>query len=171
LKLSGEREESASMSNKLLENIQYIFEHRELDKISTVGLIKELCEDEEKPWATYNRGKPISPRQIASRLAGYEIRSKTIRIGYETVKGFEFSQFGDAFNRYLTHPQNLPSQGNNSLEINNGAGFDVTNTKNHVIVQGAKVTQETAPNKDCDAVTDKTGCATTTYSETSHLRI
>jgi putative DNA primase/helicase len=159
------------MSNKLLADIQYVFEYKELEKISTVSLIEKLCEDEERPWATYNRGKQISPRQIAKYLAGYEIKSKTIRIGCETAKGFERSQFDDVFKRYLADPQNLPSQGNNPLEVNNDACFDVTDTKNHTVIQSTKVTQEATPNNDCDVVTDKTGCAKTTHPEPSHLRI
>ena len=171
LELSSTSEESASTSNQLLADIQHIFADKKLDKISTKDLNDALISDEDKAWAAYYLGKPISPRQIAKLLAEYGIKSKTIRIGYETAKGFEQSQFDDVFKRYLADPQNLSSQGNNSLEVNNEAGFDVTDTKNHALVQGAKVTQETAPNKDCDVVTDKTGVAATTYPETSHLRI
>ena len=171
LKLSGTGEKLVSTSNELLADIQLVFKSKKLDKVSTIDLISALCEDDERPWLTYNRGKPISPRQIASRLAGYEIRSKTIRLRCETAKGFERSQFDDVFKRYLAYPQNLPSQSNNSLEANNDTSFDVTGTKNYAMVLSAKVTQETAPNKDCDVVTDKTGCTKTIHPEPSHLRI
>jgi len=52
--------------------------------------------------ATYNRGKPITPRQVATLLKGYGIQSKTIRMTFnQTPKGYVVSQFQDAFKRYL----------------------------------------------------------------------
>jgi len=105
LKLSGEGETTQSTGNELLADIQHIFERKKFDRISTADLISELCEDTEGAWATYNRGKEITPRQVARLLKAYGIASKTIRLGaYETPKGFELSQFSDAFVRYLDTP-------------------------------------------------------------------
>ena len=106
LKLSGAAEKTQSTGNELLADIRHIFERKKLDKISTVGLIAALCDDPEGAWATFNRGgKEITPRQVARLLKAYGIASKTIRLGaYETPKGFELSQFSDAFVRYLATP-------------------------------------------------------------------
>jgi putative DNA primase/helicase len=102
LKLSGGESLSLSIGTELLADIQEIFERKKIDRISSVDLIKELCADDEKPWATYNKGFQIKPRQIASRLKGYDIHSKTIRISFgETPKGYEISQFKEAFLRYI----------------------------------------------------------------------
>ena len=93
--------------NELLADIQLVFEKRRYgdqyaEKISSADLIEELKKIEESPWATYNHGHPISPRQIANQLAIYNIKSKTVRVSkYETPKGYELSQFEDAFARYL----------------------------------------------------------------------
>ena len=164
-----------STGNELLADIQHVFESTGKDKISTADLIAALVADDEKSWATYNRGKPISARQIANRLAGYGIKSKTIRLGYDTAKGFEAAQFEDAFARYLSDPLNLPSQRNISLEANKYAGFDVTDGKNVTVTQNDKVTLEPAPMLDCDVVTDKTGGAGAqqpkSAPESSHMRI
>ena len=109
LTLSRQSNEKVSTGNELLADIQLIFEGREhgkqyWDKISTSDLISELQKIEESPWATYNHGHPISPRQISSQLAIYSIKSKTVRIGkFDTPKGYELSQFDDAFARYLSH--------------------------------------------------------------------
>jgi putative DNA primase/helicase len=112
LKLSGERESSASIGNELLADIQYIFESKGDDKISTVDLIAALSEDQEMPWATYNRGKPLTPRQLAKHLGGYGIKSKTVRFKYDTPKGYDLGQFEDVFARYLASPENLPQRRN-----------------------------------------------------------
>lgn len=101
LKLSGGESLSQSIGTELLTDIQEIFESKLIDRISTTELIKELVSDDEKPWASYNRGLPIKPRQIAAKLKGYGIHSKTTRIG-ETVKGYELNQFKEAFSRYVS---------------------------------------------------------------------
>jgi putative DNA primase/helicase len=102
LALSGDSN-AQSVSNELLADIQTVFEHKRLEKISTVDLLKALCEDEEAAWCTYNRGNPLTPRQLSKRLSEYGISSKNVRLEKHgnPQKGFELSQFHDAFARYL----------------------------------------------------------------------
>jgi len=72
------------------------------DSRAGADLITSLTNDDEKPWATYNRGHPICARQLSKQLAAYGIKSKTVRLGpHNTPKGYEPSQFDDAFARYL----------------------------------------------------------------------
>jgi hypothetical protein len=75
---------------------------------------------------------------------------------YETAKGFEVEQFYDAFARYLSDPLNLTSQGNNSLEANNGVVSNVTDSQNVTVTEKHIVTLGAPSNKTCDVVTDKT---------------
>lgn len=113
LKLSGASNENMSVGVELLNDIKEIFEHNRAEKISTADLITALCDDDEKPWATYNRGKPITPRQVSKRLSEYGIKSKNIRIGYAIQKGFEIDQFNESFNRYLVEISATPLQASN----------------------------------------------------------
>jgi putative DNA primase/helicase len=99
-----------SMGVELLADIKELFDHNRTEKISTAALITGLCDDDEKPWATYNRGKPITPRQVSKRLSEYGIKSKGLRIGLQTPKGFEIDQFKEAFNRYLGDLSATPQQ-------------------------------------------------------------
>jgi hypothetical protein len=102
LTLSSASDAATSTGNELLADIREVFERKQVPKISTSDLITELIDDEEQPWATYNRGKPISSRQLAKQLKPYGIKSKTVRLGpHNTPKGYELSQFEDAFARYL----------------------------------------------------------------------
>ncbi len=115
IKLSAETQSPQSSANELLADIQEIFAAKLVIKISTTDLINALCEDTEKSWATYNRGKPITPKQIASKLKDYGIKSKTIRLNsYDTAKGYEAADFEDAFARYLSEPENFPPQSHNA---------------------------------------------------------
>jgi len=59
--------------------------------------------DPDKPWAEFNRGKPISQRQLARLLKGFSIFPKTVHPpGMAHGKGYDVEQFSDAFARYLT---------------------------------------------------------------------
>lgn len=105
LKLSKSEEESVSFGNELLADIRQTFAERKADKLSTAMLIEALTEDSEGPWATYNRGKQITPRQLAKLLLSYDpgLKSKTVRLGaHDTPKGYDLAQFNDVFARYLT---------------------------------------------------------------------
>jgi putative DNA primase/helicase len=86
-------------SNELLRDVRDVLAGRH--RINSVELVAELIHDEEKGWATYNRGKPITPRQLSKLLGVYGIGPKTVRTGSRTTKGYEHEQFDDAFRRYL----------------------------------------------------------------------
>ena len=127
LTMAGLTQNTQSTGNELLADIQTIFESKHVVKISLVELLNALCEDTESPWATYNRGKQLSTRQLSTRLKDYGITSKTIRTSsYETAKGFDVDQFNDAFSRYVAPCVNSDVLSNNPLQANNGAGFAVT---------------------------------------------
>lgn len=156
LKLSGAGDKTVSTGNELLSDIKQVFESKRAERISTADLIAALCNDEEAPWATYNRGRPITPRQVSKQLSAYSVTSKTIRLGtYETAKGFEKSQFSDAFTRYIAPPVFLPSQGNKTPEANSHGGLSVTDSNIHKTKQHNADTPEAPPLVGCDVVTDK----------------
>jgi putative DNA primase/helicase len=105
LAMSNTAESPVSTGNELLADIQTVFEQKRTFKIKTVELIEALVKDETNAWATYNRGKAITPGQPAKMLSAYGIRSKTVRNGLDTPKGYDADQFTDAFQRYLKAPE------------------------------------------------------------------
>jgi putative DNA primase/helicase len=187
LKLSNADEPEHGIGNELLTDIKTVFDTKKIDKIGTTDLIAALCADDEAPWNTYNRGKPVSPRQIARRLKGYGITSKNIRIGYDTPKGFEREQFDEAFSRYLSLPVlsiNPPQMstgtvfqrgGNENASATadkypphatkSGAGIDVETVARGGFIGSVadmktpSATPKAAPVLDCGAVADKKGVA------------
>jgi Protein of unknown function (DUF3631) len=103
-------DESAGV--QLLHDINAVSTAQEEDRISSVGLAAELHEIEESPWGEWY-GKPISAHGIAKLLRQFEIRPRTVRFDDgTTAKGYLFSQFADAFARYLPEK---PSQRHNPL--------------------------------------------------------
>lgn len=151
LKLSGAGEEGGSVGNELLADIREVFELKKLSKISTADLIAALCDDDEKSWSTYNRGKPINPRQVAKRLREYGIASKTVRIGYNTAKGFELEQFVEAFARYLA---SSPSASVTRSQPSVDGGAHVTDLSERYGNEEKSVTPNSLCHLGCDVVTD-----------------
>ena len=125
LKISGGNQTSQSIGAELLSDIKEIFDEKNVSKLFTSDLIAALCEDSEKPWDTYNRGKPITPRQLSNRLKEYGIKSKDIRICYENKKGFEKVQFADAFKRYIHTQPEPPVLSVTTRQTSTGAGYSV----------------------------------------------
>ena len=122
LKLSGTEISAKSIAVELLSDIQEVFGERFVDKISSKELIKALCDDEERPWASYNRGKPITQRQLAAKLKDFKIVGKSVRItSLSTPKGYEKKQFDEAFSRYIP----LPPLSATTPQVNSSAGLGI----------------------------------------------
>lgn len=111
-RMFGERD-GEDVADELLRDIREIFETKRVDKIITPDLLYALTADEEKSWATCDRGRPLSPRQLSRKLAAYGIKAKNIRSGAKVTKGFELTQFSEVFARYLppalSEKQQLPA--------------------------------------------------------------
>ncbi|MCB1811946.1 MAG: DUF3631 domain-containing protein [Candidatus Competibacteraceae bacterium] len=91
-----------SIGAELLRDVKAIFESKSVDRIFTADLLEALCNDDEAPWSTWNRGKPITARQLANRFKDFGIVTKQpVRIGSLVAKGYRLNQFDDAFSRYL----------------------------------------------------------------------
>lgn len=108
LKMSAASESQSSAGNDLLADIKEILSKWAKPTIKTADLIQKLIEDDDMGWNTYNRGKPLTPRQLAKLLDAYQIKPKTVRQpktlaepNGSTPKGYEVADFKDAFTRYL----------------------------------------------------------------------
>lgn len=156
LKLSGSNEDGGTVGNELLADIREVFEIKRVKKISTADLIEALCEDDEKSWATYNRGKPITPRQVAKKLKDYGIASKNLRSGYGVAKGFEQEQFHEAFARYLALS---PLVSATALQASNHAALSVADDSPCSANKSPSATPETSPIQGCSGVADISGDA------------
>ena len=164
-KAQSHSDDSKSIGEELLEACRNIFDSHKMGKIKSVDLLKHLLEDEEAPFATYNRGKPITIKQISTRLSGFGIRSKTIRFGYEgTAKGYEREQFNDVFTVYLDGEKDEknnfssipPILSVTSSQLSTGAGLDVTHEENVTVTKTPKVTLKPSTGAGCDDVTHRT---------------
>ena len=166
---SANSEVSRSIGEELLEACRDAFDTLKLDKIFTHELMDHLIKDEEAVFATYNRGKPIAPRQVSKRLSEYGIKSKDIRRGYEVKKGYDKSQFSEAWKVYLEGdnlPQNAtkndfsPLEGilsATTLQTTPHAALRVADNTLGNATRNTNATPKPAPVLDCSVVADRKG--------------
>ena len=157
LTISGDKKTSQSLGVELLDDIKEVFDEKKLERVFTYQLVDYLCEDSEKSWATYNRGKPITPKQLSIKLSGYGIRSKDVRIGYDKKKGFETSQFDDAFARYLNISSITPLSSETSRQTSIHAGLAVSFRKETKLPETQIETLKPSTGAGCRDVSVKIG--------------
>ena len=95
------RGDSPTANEELLADIKAAFTAKNRDRLASVELLEALAADSEAPWSTWNRGKPMTARQLSKRLGDFGIAPGTFRTGTTTAKGYKLDQFADAFARYL----------------------------------------------------------------------
>ena len=85
----------------LLTDLRAIYANRGVDRLSSADLVVALIAIEGRPWAEWKHGKPLTTNGLARLLAPFGIAPATIRTSTGTPKGYQLSQFEDAFARYL----------------------------------------------------------------------
>jgi Protein of unknown function (DUF3631) len=113
LTLSGESPEEA-MGVMLLADCHLAF--GDDDVIRSVDLVTRLSADPERPWAEYNHGKPITPRQIARLLGAFGIISVNVRpeVGPQG-KGYRRLDFEEPWAAYC--PGQIASRTDSDISI------------------------------------------------------
>jgi putative DNA primase/helicase len=149
----------ASNGVQLLDDIRSIFTAQGVDRLRSKDLCERLADLEERPWAQYGRGKPLSPHQLSRLLKPFKVDSQSIREGGDTGKGYHLDSFGDAFKRYLPPSETvLPPENQDSKRHNVTSGHQsgdealfqkVTSPSCDVSKNGTNP----APGAGCDDVT------------------
>jgi len=68
---------------QLLADLYDLFATTPADQ-ATAAIIRHLIMLEERPWADYAEGQPLTPRHLAKLLEGFRIKAKQIRQGAES---------------------------------------------------------------------------------------
>jgi hypothetical protein len=90
--------DGGSLGIRLLADLQTIF--GDTDHLFTSDVVNRLTALEMSPWADL-RGKALDARSLANRLAKYEVRPASIRIGDRTGKGYKRDDLADVWARYV----------------------------------------------------------------------
>jgi putative DNA primase/helicase len=103
--LSGAGHESKSINVECLADIKLALAETEV--MRSVDLVEALNADPERPWSTWNKGKPISQKQLSGLLRPFGIISGTVHIdGLKDAKGYHRANFEEAWAAYLPSGQN-----------------------------------------------------------------
>jgi len=99
--VAASKEAEPSLGVKLLSDLRLVF--GDADEMSTKEILRGLVEIDESPWRDL-RGKPLDDRSLAKRLGSYGVKSKTVRIGEHTPRGYKRTDLFDVWRRYLPQP-------------------------------------------------------------------
>ncbi|MBB0023274.1 DUF3631 domain-containing protein [Ralstonia pickettii] len=146
-----------SAGAELLADIKAVFDRKKVQRISMTELLAALCEDDEAPWKTWSHGKEMTARQLGKKLRDYGIESQTLKIAYQTSKGYKVERFEDVFARYLPASPDSPVSSVAWLQPNAEAGFWVTDAQLPGKAENALVTQKPASGKEGNRVTEEEG--------------
>jgi putative DNA primase/helicase len=127
LALSGAVDaENDNIRVQLLSDIRDVFKDRRADRLSSEDLTSSLISLDDRPWADYSRGKPLTMAKLARLLRPFGVVSGSVRLAdARTPKGYLREQFTDAFRRYLASPSatDPPFQSATPPQRRRGAGF------------------------------------------------
>lgn len=132
-------EETLTAGVELLAHIKEAFGAEQ--HLATTALLERLHNRDESPWREI-RGRPLDGRGLGLRLKGYGIKSKTVRLGDRTAKGYAATDFADSWRRYLPAAQDISHKRHNGHNIDN---------ENNNVTNVTDVTREMAePPEDGD---------------------
>ena len=127
----------------------------------TDRLLKWLNADTERPWASWNRGKGMTAKNLGSLLRPFGIKSESIRDKDVTGKGYKLDDdLRDAFERYLDPPPSPdpPFSSVTPSQVNNNGNLDpeISRHKTPDVTDQFRVLS-TRKDSDVTGVTDENG--------------
>jgi putative DNA primase/helicase len=85
----------------LLADIRDYFEETGNTIAPSSDLLMHLNDLETRPWSTWHRDNPMTPRDLAKQLAPFGIEPKQRKLGGMKVRGYDLDDMRDTFSRYL----------------------------------------------------------------------
>lgn len=85
----------------LLTDMHKVFEMKNADRVSSEDMHLCLTTMNDRPWAEWARGSPITKAGIARAVKAFGVRTRKVRIGAEAKQGYHRSSVQDAFTRYV----------------------------------------------------------------------
>jgi uncharacterized protein DUF3631/primase/DNA polymerase family protein len=99
--VDGGAESGGSLGVQLLTDLHAYFAERTAESYPTEQLLRYLTQIDDAPWATFAKGKAMTPRHLSRLLQPYGIKPKNLWQAGAVAKGYEVADFKDAFARYL----------------------------------------------------------------------
>lgn len=91
---------------RLLRNIDEVFAACDAARISSADLVAALTDEAEWGWGTWRKGRPLDQSGLARLLGPFGVRHRKLRIGVQTVWGYERASLADSWARYTASEWN-----------------------------------------------------------------
>jgi hypothetical protein len=85
----------------LLADVAAIFEAADSTQLSGHFIVNKLKEMEDRPWAEWRRGQPLTKASVAKMLKPFGIKPKELRFGNETRRGYKVGPIRQAKERFV----------------------------------------------------------------------
>lgn len=151
-------EEGDEAGPMLLADIREVFEGKGMvGKLASQTIVDALTAMEDRPWAEWRRGKPMTQNSLARLLRPYKIRPDNIRIGATVPKGYTAAQFHDAWARYTPSSLDTPFQTATPPHSSNAKGFDDFQTATDPHGVADRKPPDPLQDNGCSSVADEKG--------------
>ena len=114
LEIDGDTEDETDRGVLILQDIRALFDAQrdatDGGELSSDAIVQALVLMEDRPWPEYRNNKPITTNSLARLLGRFKIKPTVFRIGKATHRGYLYTGFVDAFQRYLPLPSEQPKQ-------------------------------------------------------------
>jgi hypothetical protein len=97
--VAADRNDTAAIM--LLADLKAIFERRKADKLHSDEIVADLIAMEDRPWAEWKNGRPLTKEQLAKLMGAFEIAPKQFKIEGRNRRGYEHITLKSLFDRYL----------------------------------------------------------------------
>lgn len=150
LAMTGDEPEDSGIGERLLADLYAIWETE--DYLFTTTILQRLHKVDESPWSEWGRkSEPLTARGLAALLKPYRVKSRTVRVGGETSKGYARADLTDPWTRYVTSVTASQALGNPDTTSKEGVTDDVTDRNSQSVTRPDQREQPVR-----DAVTDVT---------------
>lgn len=143
--------DSEPMAVQLLQDAAAFMDRAGVEIMPSADLVERLATMNERPWPTWNHGKPISPRQVANLLRGFGIRPQKFRDDESGItpgtRGYQRRDFVDPLARYVSSATPPQPNGGAASEL-----FASATASNPV---ADRKTLDSSNGAACGAVADK----------------
>jgi len=123
--MSSRAEDDDATSTLLLADVCDLFKAEGADRLASRQIVEYLNSLTDRPWPTWNRGRPLTENVLSRLLKPFEIKSQTVRLAEGTAKGYKRADFTDAWSRYLPNcdfSPSTPSSNRNTVTTQRAVG-------------------------------------------------
>ncbi|AUX78119.1 DUF3631 domain-containing protein [Sinorhizobium fredii] len=97
------RDDDEGEAEMLLQDLRAIFARKKADSLWTDTIVEALVEIEDRPWAEFRRGQPITAHALSRLLKPFNVFPRKIRLDGAQVKrsGYERERLEPVWRRYI----------------------------------------------------------------------